>query len=73
MIVTSRRRKRAARTTQYGLLALYMLFLAFPLLWMLSVSFKTPRELVELHPSFLPDSLALSNYREALDTLARIL
>ena len=68
MIVTSRRRKRTARTSQYVLLALYMLFLAFPLLWMLSVSFKTPRELVELHPSFLPDSVSLSNYREALDT-----
>jgi multiple sugar transport system permease protein len=68
VIVTSRRRKRTARTSQYVLLALYMLFLAFPLLWMLSVSFKTPRELVELHPSFLPDSVSLSNYREALDT-----
>ncbi len=68
MIVTSRRQRRAARTSQYALLAVYMLFLAFPLLWMLSISFKGPRELVELHPSFLPDSLSLANYREALDT-----
>jgi multiple sugar transport system permease protein len=35
---------------------------------MLSISFKGPRELVELHPAFLPDSLSLANYREALDT-----
>jgi multiple sugar transport system permease protein len=68
VIVTNRRRARTLRTTQYVLLGLYMLFLAFPLLWMLSVSFKGPRELVELHPSFLPQHLSLSNYRDALDT-----
>ena len=31
-----------------------MLFLGFPLLWMLSVSFKGPQELVELHPRLVP-------------------
>ena len=36
------------------LLVFYMLFLAFPLLWLLSVSFKSARELVELHPSLIP-------------------
>jgi multiple sugar transport system permease protein len=68
VIVTSRRRARTLRVTQYGLLGVYMLFLAFPLLWMLSVSFKGPRELVQLHPSFLPEHLSLANYRDALDT-----
>ena len=38
MIVTTR--PRAAKTGQYVALSLYMLFLGFPLLWMLSVSFK---------------------------------
>ena len=63
MIVSAR--PRTARVFQYGTLALYMFFLAFPLLWMLSVSFKGPRELVELHPALLPSEATLQNYRDA--------
>ena len=45
----------------------YMLFLAFPLLWLLSMSFKGPRELDELHPSLVPHQPTLDNYRDAFD------
>jgi multiple sugar transport system permease protein len=55
-----------ARTGQYVALLLYIVFLGFPLLWMLSVSFKGPRELVELYPSFIPAEPTLDNYRTAL-------
>ena len=34
---------------------------------MLSVSFKGPRELVELYPSLIPSEPTLENYRIALD------
>ena len=64
MIVSTR--PKAKRTFQYGALVLYMLFLAFPLLWLLSVSFKGPRELVELHPHLIPSEWTLQNYRDAL-------
>jgi multiple sugar transport system permease protein len=57
---------RRSRTGQYVALLLYILFLGFPLLWMLSVSFKGPRELVELYPSFIPAEPTLDNYRTAL-------
>jgi multiple sugar transport system permease protein len=63
VIVTTR--PRAAKTGQYVALSLYMLFLGFPLLWMLSVSFKGPRELVELYPSLIPSDPTLENYRIA--------
>jgi multiple sugar transport system permease protein len=63
VIVTSR--PRAAKTGQYLALSLYVLFLGFPLLWMLSVSFKGPRELVELYPSLIPSDPTLENYRIA--------
>jgi multiple sugar transport system permease protein len=63
VIVSSR--PRAARTGQYVALACYLFFLAFPLLWLLSVSFKGPRELVALHPSFIPSDATLENYHEA--------
>jgi multiple sugar transport system permease protein len=58
---------RRTRTTQYLALGCYLLFLGFPLLWMLSVSFKGPRELVELHPHFIPSEFTLDNYRQAIE------
>jgi multiple sugar transport system permease protein len=64
MIVSSR--PKAARTVQYGALFLYMLFLAFPLLWLLSMSFKGPQELVELHPHLIPSQWTLQNFHDAL-------
>jgi len=57
---------RRAKTGQYVALALFILFLGSPLLWMLSVSFKGPRELVELYPSLIPGEPTLENYRTAL-------
>ena len=64
MITT--RHPRLLHAGQYAGLACYMIFLAIPLLWLLSVSFKGPRELVELHPSFIPSRPTLDNYNVAL-------
>jgi multiple sugar transport system permease protein len=64
VIVSSRPTR--SKAAQYVALVLYVVFLGFPLLWMLSVSFKSPRELVELYPSFIPDEPTLENYRIAL-------
>jgi len=63
VIVT--RRPRTTRTFQYVAMVAYMLFLALPLLWMLSVAFKGPRELVELHPHLIPSQPTLDNFDEA--------
>jgi multiple sugar transport system permease protein len=63
MIVSSR--PRAARTGQYAAMFAYMLFLAFPLLWLLSISFKGARELYELHPTLVPHQPTLDSYRVA--------
>ena len=43
-----------------------MLFLGFPLLWMLSVSFKGPQELVALHPHLIPSQPTFQNYVDAI-------
>ena len=65
MIVSSHPKR--AKTGQYLVLMLYVVFLGFPLLWMLSVSFKGPRELVELYPSFIPSHPTFENYRAAVN------
>jgi multiple sugar transport system permease protein len=70
MIVTSNPKRQ--KTGQYVVLGLYVVFLGFPLLWMLSVSFKGPRELVELYPSFVPSEPTVENYRTALEDNALI-
>jgi multiple sugar transport system permease protein len=59
---------KASRTTkafQYIALLGYMVFLGFPLVWMLSTSFKPPREMVEIHPTLVPHNPTLDNYVEA--------
>ncbi|MGH3359356.1 MAG: carbohydrate ABC transporter permease [Nocardioidaceae bacterium] len=53
------------RTLQYLALVCYLGFLAFPLLWMLSTSFASPQDLVELHPGLIPDAPTLHNFVDA--------
>ena len=56
------RRSRRAMVLQYAALLGFIAFLSFPLLWMLSTSFKGPRELVALIPSLIPVRPTLENY-----------
>jgi multiple sugar transport system permease protein len=65
-VIVSSHPKRT-KTAQYVALVVYVVFLGFPLLWMLSVSLKGPRELVELYPSLIPSEPTLENYRAALE------
>jgi multiple sugar transport system permease protein len=64
-VITSRR-PRLVKAGQYAALLGYMIFLAIPLLWLVSTSFKNSRELVALHPSLIPQHATLSNYSAAL-------
>ena len=59
------RRSRRATVLQYAALFGFIVFLSFPLLWMLSTSFKGPRELVALIPSLIPVHPTLENYGTA--------
>ncbi|MGW2327831.1 carbohydrate ABC transporter permease [Streptomyces sp. NPDC001700] len=59
--------KRAARAGQYLALLGYLVFLAFPLLWLLSTAFKPPRELASPDPSWFPGDPTLDNFRQAFD------
>lgn len=66
------RRRRARRgwgvtTGQYIALALYLLFLGFPLVWLLSASFKSSRELNSLAVNLIPRDWDFTNYVTALE------
>ncbi|MFE9631504.1 carbohydrate ABC transporter permease [Streptomyces sp. NPDC006463] len=59
------RTSRAARAGQYAVLAAYLVFLAFPFLWLVSTAFKPARELGSLHPTWIPEDPTLGNFRQA--------
>ena len=51
--------------THFGLL-LYVVFLIFPLVWMVSISFKSTAEIYSGVVSLLPSTVTLEHYRTAL-------
>jgi multiple sugar transport system permease protein len=65
-VITSHHPLRT-KALQYGALAVYMIFLAIPLVWLVSTSFKNSRELVSLHPTLIPKTFTLANYTSALN------
>ncbi|MFG2333330.1 carbohydrate ABC transporter permease [Streptomyces sp. NPDC048604] len=58
---------RPARAGQYLALLAYLVFLAFPFLWLVSTAFKPARELGSLHPTWIPQDPTLDNFRQAFD------
>ncbi|MEO3749928.1 carbohydrate ABC transporter permease [Streptomyces sp. B6B3] len=60
--------RAAGRTGQYLALLGYLVFLGFPLLWLVSTSFKSPQELGSIDPTWFPTDPTLENYRTAFDT-----
>ncbi|MER7046978.1 carbohydrate ABC transporter permease [Streptomyces jumonjinensis] len=61
------RTSRAGRAGQYLALLGYLVFLAFPFLWLISTAFKPARELGSLHPTWIPRDPTLANFRQAFD------
>ncbi|ARF64976.1 sugar ABC transporter permease [Streptomyces violaceoruber] len=64
---TGLRTGRAARAGQYMALLAYLVFLAFPFVWLISTAFKPARELGSLHPTWIPEHPTLDNFRQAFD------
>lgn len=59
------RTRPVVRALQYAALTAYLLFLGFPLVWMLSTSLKPPPELVRLHPALVPERPTVDNFVQA--------
>ncbi|MFD6418699.1 carbohydrate ABC transporter permease [Streptomyces sp. NPDC060194] len=61
------RTSRPARAGQYAALLAYLVFLAFPFLWLVSTAFKPAQELGKLDPTWIPLHPTLDNFRQAFD------
>lgn len=55
------------RPLQYAALVCYLVFLGFPLLWLLSASLKSSRELNSIEVTLLPREWTFTNFVEALE------
>ena len=55
------------RAGQYAALAAYVVFLGFPLVWLLSTAFKSTREIALGESGLLPSSPTLANFADAVD------
>lgn len=62
--------QRVARGGQYLALLAYLIFLGFPLLWLVSISLKGPRELVSIHPTLIPRDVVWHNFADAFNNQA---
>ncbi len=66
MTLSRSTRRRAGTALLFIPLSAYVAFLAFPLLWLLSTSFKLPNEIMVSRPAIVPKQPTLENYREVL-------
>ena len=57
----------AARVGQYVALAAYVVFLGFPLAWLLSTAFKSTEEIALGAGGLIPDAPTLSNFTDAIE------
>jgi len=59
--------RRLTKPLQYVALLGYLIFLGFPLLWLVSASLKSSRELSSLQINLIPQQLHWDNFSSALD------
>jgi multiple sugar transport system permease protein len=62
-----RRRFSWTRVLQYLALSVYLFVLGFPLVWLVSASFKSSRELNSLGANLIPREWVFTNYIDALE------
>ena len=61
------RTRPTTRALQYIAVICYLVFLGFPLLWLISSSLKSPQEFASITPSILPKHPNFSNFTDALE------
>lgn len=66
-MIQNKAKKRAVKQAIYLIFAAVIIFFLFPILWTLSLSFKTVPELYKIPPSLLPESLNFENYLYLID------
>jgi len=66
MSITATRSNHVVRPLQYVALSGYLIFLGFPLVWLVSASMKSSRELNSLNVHLIPESFHWANFTDAI-------
>jgi multiple sugar transport system permease protein len=67
VIPVEKKKRKYYLIPTYIAVVFYVLFLGFPFIWMFSTSLKTPYELLQLHPSLIPDGFYWQNYIDIIE------
>jgi len=65
--VSAARTRPHVRVLQYAALAAYVVFLGFPLVWLVSTSLKSSAEIITGASRLLPSAPTLENFRDAVE------
>ncbi|HCZ07306.1 MAG TPA: sugar ABC transporter permease, partial [Thermotogae bacterium] len=57
------------QTIVHGILFFMAAAMILPFLWMVSTSFKTPAEIFDLPPKWIPETPTINNYRELFGSI----
>lgn len=60
-------KKRRAKIVIHGLIILYLIFLLFPLLWVVASSLKSTQEIYSGSPTILPIQISFDHYRSVIN------
>lgn len=60
------RTKRITYVWQYALIAVFVTFIGAPILWLVSIAFKSPQEILTLESGWIPNSPTLDNFVVAI-------
>lgn len=63
----SKAKKTVTNMALYAVFVFVVIFFLFPILWTLSLSFKTVPELYKIPPALFPETFNLENYRYLID------
>lgn len=61
------KKKTLTKVLTHGLIILYLIFLLFPLLWVVASSFKSTQEIYSGSPTIVPHQVTFEHYRSVID------
>ncbi|MER3486360.1 MAG: ABC transporter permease, partial [Chloroflexota bacterium] len=67
-----RRRKRLARLLRYAIVLIALIWVLFPIFWIVSTSFKLPAELLKNPPVWIPKEPSTAHYRTIMREKGRV-
>lgn len=67
MTISSKKIKQQAKTYLiHGVVIIFLIYLVFPLIWMISISFKSTAEIYSANQTLMPQSISMDHFRTVI-------